>query len=162
MNSTCDTNVTNTNHYDKEIVLPQSHYDTTPQTPITFEYTLSNTNIRMKRTISPLTSLTADLFNWITEFRDLVRICKWNEQCAKEVLRGLLSYNLNILTQSKENCETIMDELLRCKYPKTDSFYYGDKLNRIKQQNYILIKEYYEEITEITRRLSITQNMNQK
>ncbi|KCZ81443.1 hypothetical protein H312_01115 [Anncaliia algerae PRA339] len=51
---------------------------TNPET-LTFDYTITGTDIRLKRNMTTLTSLNIDLFNWIADFRELVSLCSWTE-----------------------------------------------------------------------------------
>ncbi|KCZ75737.1 hypothetical protein H311_03279, partial [Anncaliia algerae PRA109] len=93
LNSTCDSSVTFQRSLDK--------YNTSTITPpystsnsITVEYTLLNTDITLKRTIFPLNSLHLDLFIWVSHFRETVKLCRWEEATAVEVLKSLLPLDL--------------------------------------------------------------------
>ncbi|KCZ81971.1 hypothetical protein H312_00614 [Anncaliia algerae PRA339] len=161
MNSTCDSSVTFQRSLDK--------YNTSTTTPshsttnsITVEYTLLNTDLTLKRTIFPLNSLHFDLFNWVSHFRETVKLCRWEETTAVEVLKSLLPLDLLQATQQRKTCDTILEELLRMKYPERDSYFYQEKLNKLKQKNHIFINDYYNQITETVKRIAITQNLSEK
>ncbi|KCZ78593.1 hypothetical protein H311_00375 [Anncaliia algerae PRA109] len=130
--------------------------------PIKIDYVQKETTIRMQRSLYPLQSIFIDLFIWITEFRETSTICEWEEEISLTVSRSLLSTELLILTKPKRTIDSTLDEILRFKYPKQDSFYYHDKYRKLRQKNYYLISDYYKEITEIVKILAIKEQMNDK
>ncbi|KCZ80035.1 hypothetical protein H312_02553, partial [Anncaliia algerae PRA339] len=162
LNSTCDYAPRKSQTYDMKPTFMQKTIPDHREEPLTFEYTINNTNVKVKKLIHPLKSLGVDIISWTQEFRQLVKCCQWSEETQMEVLDALLSTELQSLVHAKKSCESRLEELLRLKFPKQDSFYYQEKLISIKQKNFYLIEDYYKEIEEITKRLAIAQSMSQK
>ena len=120
-----------------------------------FTFTIPNTEIKMNRELLQLSSLNNDLENWITCFRDTVKICNWTDTQAHNILRAIIHPNIFNLIKQLNTVDTILDTLLSIQYQPEDYYKYFEEAKRIKQNKFFRITEYKNEIERIFRILAV-------
>ncbi|KCZ80104.1 hypothetical protein H312_02508, partial [Anncaliia algerae PRA339] len=91
-----------------------------------------------------------DVLNWVNEFRVVLEEAKWTNDDAIKMIKILVSKELHFLFKDKTTIDTILDSIVKEKYPSTDTRYYLKSLAKTKQDDFILIKNYYNTIVNIT------------
>jgi hypothetical protein len=122
-----------------------------------------NTTLHIQRSINLLTSLeNQDLFKYRTDFYEVANLCKWSEETSNEVLISLTSSEL---LKHYKGCSTTIEKfnsLLRAKYPPTDSLKYYTQLTLIKQNDYLTILEYKDQIEKVCMKLAACKQWNEQ
>lgn len=95
-------------------------------------------------------------------FRETATECNWNDSDVCEMLKLLVNKELKHIILGNKTPETILESLLKHKYSTLNARQYLKILNEIKQENFILIKNYYQSIVKETRKLSICVNLSER
>jgi hypothetical protein len=129
---------------------------------IKFSYTIEGTNITADKELIALEDLELDLELWIEDFRHSVSLCHWEEGTAISVLKALLSCTLYKLIDSKRTLDTMLDELLRLKYPKENGMKYLKLARSQKQKNFNKTTDFYLKLKENLQKASIALAYSKK
>ncbi|KAG0420429.1 hypothetical protein EQH57_0149 [Dictyocoela roeselum] len=125
----------------------------------TFEYVSATTGLRIQHRITVLTNIfEQDLLKWVSNFREIARMCNWSDEAKVEVLTQVISCEIQSKIGPRSSSEKILSDLLRLKYNSTKAHHYYLKLANIKQRNFIRIKAYANKISEICNKLGICCN----
>ncbi|KAG0442645.1 hypothetical protein DMUE_0113 [Dictyocoela muelleri] len=110
---------------------------------ITFMYTLSGSDDELPFRMTRLYDLESqNLETWILNLRNIAGKMKWNDEVVLHVLEELVDDDYHHIMADKKVIETKLQSLINAKYPRTDTFIYLKKIENIKQENYVLIKDY--------------------
>ncbi|KAG0438394.1 hypothetical protein DMUE_3118 [Dictyocoela muelleri] len=113
----------------------------------TFEYRDQTTGLQILHKINTLTSINEqDIILWSQTFRELARMCNWNENAQLEVLRQIVSMNIQFSIGPPKNVDNYINLILRQKYNTENAYKYYDRLINIKQKDYYTIRKYLKEI----------------
>ncbi|KAG0435690.1 Transposon Tf2-9 polyprotein, partial [Dictyocoela muelleri] len=139
----------------KENSVKEQDNDFIPQR-IEFTHSPKNTTISIKRSFSMLEDLwKQDLFQWRNEFIKTAQLANWDELTALEVLKSSVDTQYFDIIKTAETVETAIKMILQQKYPRNHYLRYLNMLSNTRQDNYLTIKEYKEEINIICERLQI-------
>ncbi|KAG0420404.1 hypothetical protein EQH57_0160, partial [Dictyocoela roeselum] len=127
---------------------------------IEFTHTPPNTTISIRRSFSMLEDIQKqDLFKWRNEFIQTVKLAQWNEVTAVEVLKSAIESQYHDLIDGLDTIEKIMNKIFKTKYPESHYIRYLNMLANVKQDDFLTIKEY---INDICQRLMICMNWNEE
>ncbi|KCZ75024.1 hypothetical protein H311_04005, partial [Anncaliia algerae PRA109] len=129
----------------------------------TFTITPAGTDVKITRSIRELQA-TSDpkLMNWIEEFRELVSLNAWSDQTAVLILKAIVSKEVLEVIKSKQTIDTCLDLIIATEFEESKRFYYEDKINKIKQYNYYLIQEYFNELQQAFQNYCFCTRLNSK
>ncbi|KAG0439690.1 hypothetical protein DMUE_2260 [Dictyocoela muelleri] len=82
-------------------------------------------------------------------------MCKWQEEAKIEVCSQVIGYEIQSRICVKAPSDEILNELLRFKYNPAKAHYYYQKISNIRQRNFLKIKTYVNNITDVCRKLGI-------
>ncbi|KCZ76965.1 hypothetical protein H311_02032 [Anncaliia algerae PRA109] len=122
-----------------------------------------NTSISLKKKMNYLQDLECqDVEEWVDQYRTLMQESKWNNETSLAVLKSII--NNNIMNKIKEytSIDTILDALVRLKYPPDQINFIYLNIKNIQQNNYLLIKEYYNELEKAVKTMAYVNKMSQK
>ncbi|KAG0436138.1 Transposon Tf2-9 polyprotein [Dictyocoela muelleri] len=129
---------------------------------ITFYYSIPGSEEKLPFIMPRLTNLESqDLEIWIQKYRNLVKKMAWNNEVVIHVLEELVDEKYHEIIESKKTIETKFQSLISAKYPKTHTFIYLKNIENIKQENYVLIEDYYNDIQNETRKFALCNNLNE-
>ncbi|KAG0441748.1 hypothetical protein DMUE_0823 [Dictyocoela muelleri] len=121
---------------------------------IEFTHTPLNTTISIKRTYSMLEDIQRqDLFRWRNEFMQTVKLTRWEEQTAVEVLKSSIGSKYYDLIEDFNTVNDIMIKISKKKKNFNHYLKYLNMLSNIKQDDFLTIKEYKDYIHKICIRL---------
>lgn len=113
-----------------------------------FNYKIEGTDLTLARELEHLESYSQDIFRFISQFRESVKLACWNETTATLVLQSLVSDGIRKDISPVVDCETALKILLKKKYPQECAIGYRKLLNSVKQSDFALIREYSSYIHE--------------
>ncbi|KCZ75964.1 hypothetical protein H311_03046 [Anncaliia algerae PRA109] len=127
---------------------------------VVFNFQIPETNLVFQKKLNYLRNINQNFIHWIKKFRDTAKDCNWNHSTILSVLKNIVDHELLTKLQKTDSADAILDGLLKLKYPESDSNYYLQRLNKLKQENFVLISEYHDAITSLLKRYSITVNLS--
>ncbi|KAG0439519.1 hypothetical protein DMUE_2376 [Dictyocoela muelleri] len=86
---------------------------------------------------------------------------RWKDDVVIHVLEELKNEKYHHIITTKRAIETNIQSLINAKYRKNYAFIYLKNIERIKQENFILMKDYYVSIAEETRKFARCNNFNE-
>ncbi|KAG0435920.1 Transposon Tf2-6 polyprotein, partial [Dictyocoela muelleri] len=123
---------------------------------ITFSITPPNTNISIQRSFAMLESIEhQDLFSWKDEFEQTIALASWDENTALGVLKASVTNKYLHLVQTQTTLTGAWSSIFQHKYPYSDHIKYLNQLSNIRQNTYLTIKEYRNQIVKLCTRLAI-------
>ncbi|ORD96395.1 POLY [Hepatospora eriocheir] len=113
------------------------------QRPILVEYLIEGTDLKLKRELYPLDNIQIqDVFEWVSEFRDVSVLAKWEEAAALQVLRSMVSKEIRQEISSLRTVETCLFAILKLKYPSRLMMMFLSNAKAIRQRDYTYIASY--------------------
>lgn len=91
----------------------------------------------------------SDVVAWMAERRRLAQNCAWTDSTAVATLKAIVGPKILDIIGTKRTVETIEQAMLLVKFPKHKRLSYLNELDRIKQQDYVLIQHYKEDLGRI-------------
>ncbi|KAG0435547.1 hypothetical protein DMUE_4680 [Dictyocoela muelleri] len=102
---------------------------------VLFEYISPNTGLRLQHKITILNNIyEQDLLQWVMRFKEISRICNWNEAAKIEVLSQIVNYEIQMKIPTEQSSEDILNSILKLKYNITKSQHYYQLLSNIRQK----------------------------
>lgn len=86
-----------------------------------------------------------------------MEVCKWENKNACIILNNLISSKVREQTDSKTTIAARLKTLVSIKYPPEDACLYIETLQFIKQENYVFVAEYLQDITNFAKKLTSCQ-----
>ncbi|KAG0420175.1 hypothetical protein EQH57_0269, partial [Dictyocoela roeselum] len=120
-----------------------------------FEYRSEESGLKITHRINRLSSYEdQDLLDWYISFKEIARICNWDEAVQLEVLRQIVDIHIQIMIGEKSSVREILHSLLKLKYNENTSHIYHNELHYIRQRNFVTTRAYIKQIEIITRKLA--------
>ncbi|KAG0441876.1 hypothetical protein DMUE_0724 [Dictyocoela muelleri] len=137
---------------------PRTENEFTPP-KVEFNITPENTNIILKRSFAMLENIEKqDLFAWKNEFVQTALLAGWDDRIAAQVLKSSISTNYFGYISGCNTTSEIIQTLFKMKHPSKNHVKYLNQLSNIKQNHYLRISEYKQEIENVIRKLSVCLN----
>ncbi|KCZ78275.1 hypothetical protein H311_00692, partial [Anncaliia algerae PRA109] len=127
-----------------------------------FEYEVqpANTSISLKKRMDYLQHLEyQDVEVWVQQFRSLAQESNWDEKTSLSVLKSIVDIKILESTKEYTSLDSILDALVRQKYPPEQINYIYLNIKNIKQNNFLLIKDYHKELQGTVKCMSFINNM---
>ncbi|KAG0437867.1 hypothetical protein DMUE_3436 [Dictyocoela muelleri] len=133
-----------------------SHDNERNRKEATFEYVSTTTGLRIQHKMTILTNIAEqDLLKWVSSFKEISRMCNWQEEAKVEVLSQIVCYEIISRILPRTSYEEILNSLLKLEYNLNKSHHYYQKLSNIHQKNFLKIRTYAEKIRETCHKLGI-------
>ncbi|KAG0420508.1 Transposon Tf2-6 polyprotein [Dictyocoela roeselum] len=144
----------------RKVISPEAEDNFTPQR-IEFTINPKNTTISLKRSYAMLENIEKqDIFSWRDEFIQTAQLAGWSADTASEVLKSSVDTKYFHLIANLTSLEDMIQAIFKYKYPEKDHVKYLNQLSNVKQNNFIRISEFKDEIIKTTRKLSICLGWN--
>ncbi|KAG0442752.1 Retrovirus-related Pol polyprotein from transposon [Dictyocoela muelleri] len=126
-----------------------------------FEYNDSLTGLKTIHKINILKSIEQqDVFSWTLAFREISRICNWSMEAQTNVLKHIVSIDIQYRIGAPADTNLYINLLLKQKYNHETSHKYYSRLSSLKQINYYTIRKYLHEIEINCQKLGLCLNWN--
>ncbi|KAG0440597.1 hypothetical protein DMUE_1624 [Dictyocoela muelleri] len=102
-----------------------------------------------------------DLFLWKDEFIQTAKLAGWSDETAANVLKASMSATYFGLVNILNKTEEIIRTLFKLKYPEKDHVKYLNQLSSTKQNNFLRISEFRDEIINIIKKLIVCLDWSQ-
>ncbi|KAG0441199.1 hypothetical protein DMUE_1230 [Dictyocoela muelleri] len=87
-------------------------------------------------------------------------MCNWNENTQLEVLRQIVSMNIQFSIGPPKNVGNYINLIFRQNYNTENAYKYYDRLINIKQKDYYTIRKYLKEIENSCYKLGLCLSWN--
>ncbi|KAG0442540.1 hypothetical protein DMUE_0197 [Dictyocoela muelleri] len=96
-----------------------------------------------------------DVLTWTHAFKEISRVCNWNTEAQLDVLKHIVSIDIQFKIGAPVIPELYLNLLLKQKYNQEKSYKYYERLSSLKQSNFYIIRKYLREIEINCRKLAI-------
>ncbi|KAI5150407.1 hypothetical protein ENBRE01_1481 [Enteropsectra breve] len=112
-------------------------------TPVyTFKIPIPGSDLSLERRIVGLESIeTPDCVDWISQFQELARQAKWNNETALAVFQRVVSLDILEIIGSRTTLDTAIGAILSRKFPPRDQFLYDQELLALQQKDYTFTEQ---------------------
>ncbi|KAG0438898.1 Retrovirus-related Pol polyprotein from transposon [Dictyocoela muelleri] len=126
----------------KKTIQPSEKFD-----QATFEYKNDLTGLKMLHKINILSSIEQqDVLSWTCAFREISRVCGWSLEAQIDVLKHIVSIEIQYKIGPPNEPNSYLNLLLKQKYNDETSYKYHERLMSFRQSNFITIRKYLSEI----------------
>ena len=123
---------------------------------INFQHQVPNSQILLTKSIQVLHDPEIqDLLKWIEQFQDVATTCSWDENTALVMIREAVSRGIFPIIRDCQTITASIQMLAQHYYPESRADYFYMKLRSLKQNNFLTIGKYCEEIQSIVKQLSL-------
>ncbi|KCZ74403.1 hypothetical protein H311_04632, partial [Anncaliia algerae PRA109] len=128
-----------------------------------FEVCIPGTKVSIKKKLPYISTLkNYEVNDWLRRFEEIKELSEWNDSTAILVLKELFK-DLNVdLRQYKENYNELRKHIINIAYPKDYTNLFLSNLEKIKQINYVYIKDYLADIERSLEFYSIAADLTKK
>ena len=124
------------------------------------EYSIEDTGIEFERKLPYLTNLDIqDPCEWLEEFKETRKLCRWNETAAVKILYSLLNRELQRSVKPATTIEEASKIILSIAYPISRLSDLYKEARRLRQNSYIFIRDYAIAVESITKRIAACKNL---
>ncbi|KRH93385.1 hypothetical protein M153_9550003744, partial [Pseudoloma neurophilia] len=123
-------------------------------------YELPESKLKLKKRVPILNNLTQDIFTYKKEMDTVISELKLSGKEQLEFLKAHIHEDIRVKVKEAETYEKYFEKIFRRKYKSKFSEKYENLLLRTKQSNHVTIKEYKDQLDNITKRISITDKLS--
>ncbi|KAG0439195.1 hypothetical protein DMUE_2601 [Dictyocoela muelleri] len=126
-----------------------------------FKYRNEMTGLEMIHKINLLKSIEQqDVLSWSYTFKEISRICNWTTDAQLEVLKHIVSIDIQYNIGAPINPDAYLNLLIKQKYNHEMSYKYYEKLFSLRQNSFYTIRKYLREIELNCQKLGLCLDWN--
>ncbi|KAG0436022.1 hypothetical protein DMUE_4424, partial [Dictyocoela muelleri] len=122
----------------------------------TFEFRNEQTGLKILHKINILNEIDhQDVFKWTLAFKEIARVCQWDENAQIEVLRHIVAIDIQYRIGGPTDVKCYLQSLLKLKYNNETAYIYNERLSSMSQKNFYTIRKYAYEVEDNCRKLGM-------